>query len=247
MATDGGQTTGPEIIEVSGVRIPLDASVMSQKIQLVLRSGRYDQDRARLVPLTLEDGERVLDVGAGMGFISAVAAQPGKAELVVAVEGDPGVIPLIETVHRLNRVSCVVRNAIVVAHKTADTAPFYVHHDLWASSFMPLKPANTLKIVQVPVVTFGELIAQYSPTLLMLDFEVFRELVPSFESPQTDVFGDIDFTAVRKVQLMFKTKVVGPVGMRRAFEVLTAQGFAYDPAFSSGNIVLMRRIEPGAA
>lgn len=243
MAADGEQASGPEVIETHGVRIPVDPSVMSDKIQQVLRSGRYDEQRAALMPVTIEDGERVLDVGAGLGFISTVAAQSGKAELVVAVEGDPHVIPLIESVHRLNGVSCEAVNRLVVAVKTSETARFFVHKDLWASSAMWLKQRDRRGVIEVPVATFGELIALYSPTLLLLDFEVFRELVPSVQWPETDVFGDIDFRPLRKVQLMFKPKIVGPRGIRRAFEVLTAQGFAYDPSASNGNVVLMRRVD----
>ena len=227
-----------------GVKIPLDPEVMSPKIIEIMREGDgYDRGRVKIMPLVLEPGDRVLDLGAGLGFISALVARLGKASLVAAVEADPGVIPLIKAVHRLNGVDCVVRNAAVVATRTADTIPFYVHNDLWASSLMPI-PGNSLKRVdQVPVATFAELFGDYAPTLLMLDFEVLRELVPTFESPGNDVMDDIDFRPVAKVLLMLKPKVLGLRGIKRAFDALSAQGFAYDPSASQGNNVLMRRLD----
>ncbi len=235
---------GLEIIEVSGVKIPIDPEIMSPKIIEILRQGDgYDHGRAKLAPRLIEPGERVLDLGAGLGFISAIVARQGKASLVAAVEADPCVIPLIRAVHRLNGLDCVIRNAAVVAARTADTIPFYVHKDLWASSLMPLPEESLKRVDQVPVATFAELFSDYAPTLLMLDFEVLRELVPNLKSPETDVMDDIDFRPVPKILLMLKQKVLGLRGVKRAFDVLSGQGFAYDPAFSQGNNVLMRRVE----
>ena len=230
-------------VEHLGIRIPIDPSVMSEKMRHAVQTGRYDQDRAARMVQMLEPGDRVVDLGAGLGFISAFIARLGRAETVVAIEGDPNIIPLIQALHRMNDVSCVVRNALVVPSRTADTAPFYVHHDLWASSLLPLKARNLKEIIQVPVLTFAEVINEYAPTILMIDFEVLRELVPSIASPQVDVMGQIDFRAVPKVQLMLKPKEMGLDGVKRAFDVLSSQGFAYDAVHSVGNIVLMRRID----
>ena len=106
-----------EIVDLHGVRVPIDPGVMSEMMQSVIRSGKYEASEAARVPKLIEDGERVLEIGGGIGYLSALIARENKAEAIVVFEANPGLIRLIETTHRLNGVQAVVRHEIIMAKR----------------------------------------------------------------------------------------------------------------------------------
>ena len=48
-----------------------------------------DLSESTVLPGMIEPGERVVDLGGGLGFTAAVVAKAGKAAQVVCVEGHP--------------------------------------------------------------------------------------------------------------------------------------------------------------
>ena len=225
-----------EIVEIAGVRIPLDPSVMSAKIQDQLRAGRYEAAEARGLPAMIGLGERVVEAGAGIGFLTALAGRQGRAELIVAVEANPELIPVIERLHRLNGVTSVVRNAVVGLSRTAPALPFHLHNDLWASSLTPLKAKDLRGVVQVPVVLFAELIAEFAPTLLIIDVEVLRGLAAGGEP--------LDFAPLAgapRVLVELKPKTLGPQAIAAILEAFASAGFERDADGDAGELALFRR------
>jgi FkbM family methyltransferase len=227
-----------EIVEILGVRIPLDEAVMSPKIRDQLRAGRYETAEARRLPALIEPGERLVELGAGIGFLTALAGLQGKAERIVAVEASPAVVPLIERVHRLNGVDSIVRNAVAVIDKASDTLPFHIHEDLWASSLLPIKPRLERGVAQVPVLGLAEILAADAPTLLVVDIEVLRAWVAG--SP--DLAG-LRLPGVRKLLIELKPGRFEPRQIKAIFDAVSAEGFHYDVAVSEGPLVLFRRLE----
>ncbi len=222
-----------EIVNIQGVRVPIDPRLMSEMMQKVIRSGRYEGSEAARIPMLVEAGERVLEIGGGIGFLSTLIAKENKAETIVVFEANPGLIELIETTHRLNGVQAIVRNEIIMGRKTGDTLPFYLHQHFWASSMMWVKKRHCIGVVQIPQVAFAEVLRDYAPTLLVVDIE----------GGEFSLFDNVDLTTVRKALIEVHEKVIGGAGVKSVFDFFSAQGFYYDPLGSEGRVVLFRRLE----
>ncbi len=234
---------GPEVVTVAGVRIPLDPQVMSPKIQDQLRAGRYEMLEARHLPAMIEPGERVLDLGAGIGFLSTLVALQGRAATVVAVEGNPDAVDYIRRLLAFNGVTAEVRHAAIAPEKTSDTLPFHVHHDLWASSLIPLKAKARRGVVEVPAFTLAELIAEHRPSLLVIDLEVLRCFAPDPRRPDApDLLHRMTLGDVPKVLIEVQPKDFGLKEIKRVFDCFARQGYAYDPRQSCGCAVLFRKV-----
>ncbi len=115
----GGSPAPREIVELQGVRIAIDPAIMSDKIQRQIRNGKYERGEARNLPEIIEPGERLLELGGGIGFLSALAALQRRAEVIVVIEANPELIPVIRETHRLNGVTAQVLNAAVVGVRSS--------------------------------------------------------------------------------------------------------------------------------
>jgi FkbM family methyltransferase len=221
-----------EIIEHLGVKLPIFPGVMSEEMQGILRAGEYERAEAKRLPRLIEPGERLVELGAGIGFLSTLAAQAQAASIVV-FEANPELIPVIEATHRLNGVQSIVRNAVVAPVKLTETTPFYLHRNFWASSLTPVKPKHLRGVVEVPIVTVEAMLREHAPTLLVMDIE----------GGEADLLDGAELHGVRKVYMELHPKVMGQAGVKRVFDRLSAQGFVYDIGHSSGGVVLFRRLE----
>lgn len=233
-----------ETVVIAGVKIPIDPVLMSETIRSQLRAGRWEAGEAKVLPQLLEPGERVVDLGACIGFLSALIGLQGKAESIVAFEANPELIPLLERVMALNGVEAVVRNALVGPSKAAATAPFYLHNDLWASSPVRMKDSARRGVVELPVLSLQEVVAAFAPTLVIIDIEVMRGFVAE---GRASAGGGLDLSGlcgVRKVFTELKPSRFDLREIKAVFDAFSAQGFCYDPARSQGELVLFRRVEP---
>ena len=229
-------TEALEIVELHGVKVPIDPKLMSPHMLEVIRSGRYEDREAARIPGLIEDGERVVEIGGGIGYLSSLIARENRAATIVVFEANPGLIPLIEATHRLNGVEAIVRHEIIVAAKTAETLLFYLHEHFWASSMVRLSKRSRVDVVPVRQVAFDEVLREHAPTFLIVDIE----------GGEGALFKGIELTGVRKVLIEIHEKVLGSAGVKALFDFFSAQDFFYDTRNSEGRVVLFRRLEEEA-
>lgn len=217
-----------------GLRLPLDHSLMSEAILAALYGGYYEADEAHHLPYILQEQERVLELGSGLGLISALCATNSLVEQVMTVEANPLLIPYIRDMHRLNGLGAKIRimNAVAHPNPSSDTVTFYRRTDLWASSLSP-EPWGYEQEVDVPTANLNELIREFRPSLLIVDIEGGEE----------SLFNQIDLGSVRKIMLEVHQSVIGRRGMKAVFDALSQRDFHYDQWHSSYNIVTFSHVD----
>ena len=229
-----------ESADLFGLKVPLDRRLMSETIVWSLTSGRYEMGEARSLPQLVRPGERVVEVGAGIGVLTALIAKQTPAELVVAIEASPLLQDYIGELHRLNEVEVERRQALVTPGRGHATADFYLHQDLWASSPARIKRRNQIGVIQVPVMSLAEVAETWRPTLLIVDVEPFAAWANAEAAPHA--LAGADFRPFERVLLELKSKKFPPADIKRVFDHFSAQGFAYDVETSSGPLVLFQRL-----
>ena len=124
-------------------------------------------ERTEAVHLDVAEDDRVLELGVGLGYISTLILR-SNPKAYLGIEPNPDMMPMIEKVFTLNGVDGEVRNAVVQKTPTFSPADFYVREDFWSSS---IEPGGHVKTVKVQQVDIDDLIAEFSPTLIVCDVE----------------------------------------------------------------------------
>jgi FkbM family methyltransferase len=227
-----------EIIETNGIKVPFVPKIITPNIERPMRSNRYEGGEAATLRRVLRPGDRVLELGAGVGLLSTLSAMVAGVERIVAVEANPELIPLIHETHRLNGVTSVdLRNGIVGAHDGTDV-PFYVRGDFWSSSMEP-KSRPYVREVALPCFGIATLMGDLNPTVIVCDIE----------GGERGLFDNVDLTHVRAVVIELHPKVYGTAERDRILAVLAAKGLHIAPGNKDWSTVqlLERRAAPPRA
>jgi FkbM family methyltransferase len=221
-----------ETINHLGITIPLDETILSPTLRQSIVAGKYEHKEAAELNRIIDPHERIMEIGGGIGFISALSSRNPNCEAVRVYEANPTLIPFILQVHSINDIRDVeVQNAVLLNSTSSETVEFYQREDFWASSLSP-KPFGYKSLVNVPARSFSAELEQFRPTLIICDIE----------GGELDLFLNANLTGVRKVYLEIHQKVLGRKGIKALFDAFSARNFHYDQWHSSGSVVLFSHI-----
>lgn len=221
------------ILECRGVKFPDDPQFISPRVRESITMGRYESKEATQVEKLLKEGDRILEIGSGLGFISTIAARDPKTEDVLCYEADPRLISYIQSVHELNGIKkATVKNAALTTDLSLKELTFYVRKDFWGSSFSKnAGPYESTAIVQTQ--SFNDVLQQFRPTFIVCDIE----------GAELDLFFNASLSGVTRVLMEIHSKVLGRVGVKRLFDAMSARDFHYDEHHSHGSVILFSHVK----
>jgi FkbM family methyltransferase len=215
------------------VKVPFVPAIISPKIESPLRGNRYEARECTAVRRMLRPGDRVLELGAGVGLLSTVAALVRGIESVTTVEANPGLIPLIHETHRLNGVQNVTVMNGVAASEDGPDIDFYLRPDFWASSMEPAsRPYDS--VAKLPQVGVRALVEKLRPTVIICDIE----------GGELGLFDAVDLSSVRALVIELHPKVYGKTGLERIGRVLKAKGLAVPDGAQAASVRILHREVP---
>lgn len=220
------------MLEIQGVLIPDDPAFITPKIRRSIEKGRYERDEVGGLPKFIKPEDRVIELGAGLGFISSFLSKRLGVSNILCVEADPNLCGFISRTHQSNAVDGVrVINAVALNDaQTSGSAEFYIRDPFWSSSLDP-EPDYSRKVT-IPAEPLSRLIRDFQANTLVVDIE----------GGERDLFTPLDLTGIDRVYLEIHTRKIRRIGIKRCFDALSAQGFAYDQQVSRGGSVLFQRI-----
>lgn len=203
----------------NGILVPFVPAIITPAIETPMRRGRYEGGEAAALRAMLRPGDRVLELGAGVGLLSTIAATCPGVEAVTAVEANPDLVPLIRETWRINGVgNGRLVNAVVTAGGGGGEAEFYLRRDFWASS-MEAASRPYERSVRVPTVAIAKLLAETRPTVISCDLE----------GGEAGLFDAADLSGVRAVVMELHPKVYGQDGVRAVHDRMEAAGLRLQP------------------
>ncbi|QYX57544.1 FkbM family methyltransferase [Roseovarius sp. SCSIO 43702] len=224
-----------EIITSRGVQIPVDPAVIQPKVAKKLRKEFYETPEAVGLPRFVTQKDRVLEIGAGIGFISTYLAAHIAPQSITCVEANPVLADYIRRVHELNGVTAEVHNAVLLPDNAdmprSGTVPFHVTEPFWSSSFENPKDLPST-LVDAPVRRLSAMIRECDPTVIICDIE----------GGEASLFEEVDFGNVRHIYVEVHRRYIGANGVRKMFHDLHRHDFAYSPRASESTQVLFMRI-----
>jgi len=218
----------PEIF-IHGVRVPISANEVSPVILEALISGSYEAKEARLAARVMSAGDRVLELGAGIGVITTVMARTSNVR-VWAFDANPGIVDLAQRVLEANGVeNATVNHGLMISGEPGEH-PFYVRADFWMSSMMEGQGPYD-EIISIPSRNIDAFIAANNINVLVMDIE----------GAERELLAGAKLDGVEKVFLELHDHLYGLQGVRDIFRAMNDHGLSYDPRGSSGPCVLFTR------
>lgn len=204
------------------IRVKLDPW-MTPVIHDALARDCYERTERNMVEAAVRPHDVVLELGAGLGVISALCAKVAKR--VIAYEANPRLIPIIQETYRLNEVDCHLHQAML-GYQTG-FQELYLHADFWESSTVP---NPSLERVRVPVINAASVLCTVNPTFLICDIE----------GGEADLFKTLSYPEdVRKIVVETHPHVIGEKATDRLMADFYAAGFQL--VITSGDVWFLAR------
>jgi FkbM family methyltransferase len=215
------------------VIIPPETAIITPVIRHAILTGRFEAEEARQIPRIVRPGDRVLEIGAGIGFISTLLSRERRVASILAVEANPHLIAYMTLLHTRNRVRKVRRLNAVLTNASVESMTFYLRNDFWMGSLMP-GPNPYVGSVEVPTCNLDRLLREEGIDLIVCDVE----------GAEGELFREADLSGVDRVFVEVHDHVTGLAAVGDLFAAMAAKGFVYDPRHSEGSVVLFQRVGP---
>jgi FkbM family methyltransferase len=213
------------VVTIEGVRIRVGRH-MSPRVERAISRGDYELDELRVIRLVLSPDDIVLNVGAGLGVISAYCAQRIGSGRVFAFEANPDLEPRIRENFALNEVDPALDMCAVRA--TPGRVTIHRRKHIFTPSV--LAPQDGARSIEVPGKALNYLLEKIRPTLLIVDVE----------SAEAELFDGARLAELSTIVLELNERVVGEVKARRVRAALAGLGFREDPGLSSREHLVFR-------
>ncbi|MEP1766476.1 MAG: FkbM family methyltransferase [Sulfitobacter sp.] len=229
---DGDTLNHDPFIMSKGMKFPKDGHFLTPKLRGALRENRYEAKEASCVLKLVRDEDTVIELGAGIGFMSTLVATRRKVKNIFAFEANPNLIPYIQSVHEANGLT----NAHVthgLLGKRNGSTNFYVRRDLLASSMEPLDgdTEETAQKVKVDVLNAGHVMKEIKPNILIADIE----------GAEATLLPHMDLSGLRGAMIELHPQYIGPEGVSAVFRAMMDAGLAYYARASTHKVVSFRR------
>ncbi|HKW94490.1 MAG TPA: FkbM family methyltransferase [Methylomirabilota bacterium] len=198
------------IVEIEGIRIRIP-SVASDPIREAIRARSYEAAELALLKGALAREDVVMEVGTGLGLLSAYCAKHIGDDRVYTFEANPALEEPIRANYALNRVAPTLEIGLV-GHQVGPSA-FYVGENFWSSSV--LNKARGAKPITAPAISFNDKVKEIDPSFLLLDIE----------GGEYDLVRHADFRNVRKLVIEIHNWILTPAQVQYVQDTLVGQGF----------------------
>lgn len=167
---EGTHCLGREQIEYGDVTLDIGDEVITPWIKRLICRGYYEHEEAELVGTYLESGSDVIELGAGIGYLSCfIDGLLDRSTTQIAVEPNEQLVSLIERNRELNDGSYELVNA---AYSTREgPVELYMPDEFWGGSLLEVDDSDMTTSVEA--IDLGTLFDRYdlSEVSLVVDIE----------------------------------------------------------------------------
>ncbi|WP_240789453.1 FkbM family methyltransferase [Pseudooceanicola onchidii] len=220
----------PAHITSHGVQFPTDLPPMVHKTRRLLAEDGYEEKESAAALRIVKAGDRVVELGAGMGYMSSIVSKNCAPAEVHAFEANPALIPCIRRVHSENGITCATLHHALLGPEAGE-ADFYVRRNFVESSMLPDPAESVVSRHKVPVRPARATIAALAPDVLICDIE----------GAELMVLPLLDLSRLRAAIVELHPQYIGLPGVQVIFDAMNAGGLIYNPRRSNGKVVTFSR------
>ena len=220
----------PKTIELEGIKINI-GDYLSSSIKEAMYGGYYEQQEIQLVKSYLASDDVIMEIGAGIGFLSSYCAKKIGSERIFAYEANIALEEPIRNTYAINHVNpnlemCLIGEQIGIQN-------FYITKDFWGSSFIKPNPETIEKTLTIPVKSFREELKRINPSFVIIDIE----------GGEYDLLKDNDLYNVQKIVIELHNTIIGYEKVEDVKSKFKSWGFKIVENLPNGQdeIVFMQR------
>ena len=199
-----------------GLLVPSSPMLTDTRIARI-EAGRYEgQEIAGALAVT-RPGDRVLELGAGLGIVGGVVAVNTQPIVLRSYEANPDLLPHIRALHALNGLGdrAEVHHAVLLsAPDRPASLPFHIGRSYLGSSLLA-EGSGKADTVEVATGDFNAVLDSFRPDVLLCDIE----------GGELEVLEHARLDGLRAVVIEFHPAAYGVEGMRRCKQILREAGF----------------------
>jgi FkbM family methyltransferase len=162
-----------QVFDYEGLAVPTRRTGMITPIQLQIYHGEYERPEINGLSKVIRLGDRVLELGAGLGIITALAARiAGPKGRVLAYEANAALLDDTLAFFAANRITTVdLVNAVLVPESNPAPRQFHLAGSFAESSLLGADGRNPQGKVEVPAESLADVLASFRPDVLICDIE----------------------------------------------------------------------------
>ena len=193
------------------MRVVCDPEKVPRSVASALIKGNYEAPERKLVRMAVRPGDRVVDIGSGVGVVSLLCARLAGAGNVVSYEANAGLEAIIRENFALNNLTPRLRLRAVTKH--GGQVSFFRNANVVSSSMID----RGLEAQQVFV--------ESDPINRILAEDRANVLVMDVEGGEVDLLHAADLSGVRDIVLELHPHIVGESATQNLIEYLCSLGF----------------------
>lgn len=201
---------GAKTVTLDGVTVTTDLAVVSPQVRTGLFKETYEESERTLIREGVVPGDRVLEIGGGVGFVSLVCARIVGADNVLTYEANPAMHRVIRANYALNGLEPRLRGRALTARGGEVT--FFVNDNIISSSVYQREGGRA---VTVPSDAIDAALAEWRPTVLVMDVE----------GAEVDILTASALPGLKRIVIELHPHVVGPEAIARLRTHLSGLGF----------------------
>ncbi|OXT00525.1 hypothetical protein B7H23_10445 [Notoacmeibacter marinus] len=217
---------GVKTVRFDGVAVHAARNELPFEVRRLLFRGIYENKEREFVRKAVKRGDRVLEVGCGIGAVSLVVTRMAGEGQVWSLEANSMLEPVIKRNYALNGWTPNLRIAAV--SKVSGRVSFEVDENIISSSMA--SRAGRRRTIEIEAVAISELVDEIRPDVIIADVE----------GAEIEIFdADAPLDRVRTIVLELHPKIVGLQATDQLVDSLLGRGF--DLIGRRGNVVWLDR------
>lgn len=198
-----------------------------------ITSKDYETHEIKALLALVHENDTVLELGAGMGVVSGIAAKQFPSIRVVSFEANPYMIGPIRELHKINSIqNATVHNELLTHGEGGRARDFHIAWS-FAESSVIAEGARKDSVVKVTERNVQATLNDLKPDLIVCDIE----------GGETEIFEKIDLAGVRAIILELHPKVIGRSAEARIYDSIIGNGFYPVIDLCGGTVVAFERVE----
>jgi FkbM family methyltransferase len=201
----------PKTIRLQGIKLTADLQDVPKGIRKQLYQKKYEHQEYLLVREALVPADRVLEAGAGIGFIGIACARICGQDNILSYEPNPAMKPVIEKNYALNGMRANLRNKVLATEP--GEVEFFFDEGVLSSSLIDRQHGGAARVSADAI---SDVIDSYDPSALVMDVE----------GAEIDLLRSCELGRINKIIIEMHPHVVG------ADKIEDLCGFLFENGFS---------------
>ena len=220
-------------IRSRGIKMPKEREIIRGRTRNALRQGTYEGFEADAVMKIAREGDTVLELGGGIGYISTLIGAQRPVKEIHTFEANPLLIDYIHAAHALNNVTNVTVHNALLGPKKGKPRDFYCRQNFLASSldYDARPPDGIVSVEKIEVRGINTTFNEIKPDVLICDIE----------GAEAEILPALKYDGLRAAVIELHPQWIGAEGVRAVFDAMHRAGLTYYPRWSYRKVVVFRR------